>query len=256
MNEAVNTSASPVELLCESASNAATPADQASSETPGAASASASGAPGTGAQNTADQNTGTRNTATQTGERQPDAKKDASQTGQTKENQKNEQPEEAPKSEEELAKAWENLGKNLDVPVNAGLLSSFVKSAREMGLDPEKSQKLIDWQVEWFRQASAELLQKSTETLKKDWGNDFEPNLNKSLEFVALINSRFPNNEFADAIKSYGICNDAAFIKAMHMIAQSVNEDSIARASGALSSTEDDPLEGIRNSMREKGIKI
>lgn len=103
----------------------------------------------------------------------------------------------------------------------------FREAAHEAGLSQEQAQRLLEkWNESNSPEAQAEKLKEGREkveqTLRDEWGKNFDANLN--LAFKAM--EQFGDEDFRSYLDETGMGNDPRMIKAMSQIGRSMLDDS------------------------------
>jgi len=116
--------------------------------------------------------------------------------------------------------------KDAAVDQNAPPILSYKSFCLENGIAPEQAQKLLEYQTGVYAETNAAEMQQGEQTLRADWGNDYDANLAKSLSALAAID-RHTGGGLAAELKRTGGGNRPEIVKALLWVAENIGEDSL-----------------------------
>lgn len=116
--------------------------------------------------------------------------------------------------------------------LDEGLMSNMTPLFKEFGLTQEMASKLVDaydkygvefekTQEKQFQDFMADLTKKNLEAIRKEWGADYEGNLNVAQRGIG----RFLSDAAKKKLEDSGLGNDPEFLKAFLQIGKMVQED-------------------------------
>ena len=116
---------------------------------------------------------------------------------------------------------------------NEDLNNAFTPIAKDLGLNQEQAQKLVDMYSTW-QKTQADAQTNDSVALHKEWGErlaaDTEvggPDLDKNLGFAGRVLDKFGTDEVRAVFNESGIGNHPAMVKMFIQIGKSLSEDTL-----------------------------
>lgn len=113
-----------------------------------------------------------------------------------------------------------------DVNWNEGMAKEFLDVAHQIGLNNQQVQTLIGWQGSWMDKGAVnarEQVQGTLNTLKKEWGSDYERRLVLGERAVRQVGG----DELVNLLEKTGLGNNPVFVKVFAEIGDILAEDGL-----------------------------
>lgn len=136
--------------------------------------------------------------------------------------------------------------KSDEIPYNEDAIEGFKQKAKEIGLSQKQAQDLLDWDFsragelqEGVKQQLVEMRDKAEETLKADWGRNYQPNLQKVKQATDYLG-------ITEVLEQTGLGNEPMVLKAvLDKIVPAISDDNL------IEGTMRNNLETVYDTMRE-----
>ncbi len=119
-----------------------------------------------------------------------------------------------------------------DVQVNQAEQDSFKKLCVEKGITPSQAQDLATWQLDSQRTAMAAHKVQSENTLRAEWGQNYEANTGIALRALTNLDRKM-GGTLAPTLRASNMHNDATFIRALYTVGTMLQEDTLNGTEGS-----------------------
>jgi len=142
--------------------------------------------------------------------------------------------------------AYEDFTVPDGIELDAAAVEAFTPLARELGLDQEGAQKLIDFDSQ-RQQAAYDAQQKAWDDTLQGWRDEAEAdeliggvNFEENVGVAAKFLDAFGDDALREALEATGTGNHPAFIRAFYKAGKAMGEDTLHPAKGATVPTKSD----------------
>ena len=113
------------------------------------------------------------------------------------------------------------------VTLDEGMNKAFRELGVKIGLTQAQAQELVNFEATQIAAAQKAAVEEATETLRKQWGNEFESKSAKATQAMLAIDQKM-GNRLSAALGEGGLANSPTLIEAFSLIGSLISEDSLA----------------------------
>ena len=110
-------------------------------------------------------------------------------------------------------------------------LKEFGGIAGELNISVENAGKLLKWAQNAGQKQREAYARIGRDILQKEWGADYDRNIEQAVSVVALADRKLGDNRFRNAIERAGIGADPDFCRGLKYLAEQLGEDSLGAKS-------------------------
>lgn len=118
------------------------------------------------------------------------------------------------------------------IQVDEGLNKNFQQFCVDKGITPSQAQELLNWQIAANKSAIEAVRASGEKELREKWGPRYEENTAQGLKAVVALDKQM-GGRFAEALAYSGMNNNPTMVEALHIIGNSISEDTLSAGAGA-----------------------
>lgn len=137
------------------------------------------------------------------------------------------------------------------IQVDEGLNKNFQQFCVDKGITPTQAQELLNWQLSANKSAIEAVRADGEKTLREKWGPRYEDNTAQALKAVVALDKQM-GGRFAERLAFSNMNNDPVIVEALHIIGNSISEDTLSAGAGAGAPDKPEAPEDTYKSMNFK----
>lgn len=137
------------------------------------------------------------------------------------------------------------------VTIDEGMNKAFRELGVKIGLTPAQAQELVNFEATQMAAAQKAAVEEATETLRKQWGTEFESKSAKATQAMLAIDAKM-GGRMSAALGEGGLANSPTLIECFAVLGEMISEDSLA--GGSTGSSGQMPRETAVDMYRSMGF--
>ena len=137
------------------------------------------------------------------------------------------------------------------VSIDEGMNKAFRELGVKIGLTPAQAQELVNFEATQMAAAQKAAVEDATETLRQQWGTEFESKSAKATQAMLAIDAKM-GGRMSAALGEGGLANSPTLIEAFAVLGEMISEDSLA--GGSTGSSGQMPRETAVDMYRSMGF--